>query len=161
MLTGKGWMVTCVPKQRIGKNILECFTQIDLGMGCFWVSLASNCIERCQFFAWIHNVLWVNGSDCHTEIRHLPLAINWGYLVLFEIIYLSARGSLVMRTLAGREEILFFGTLGYNLVHCVSGGIDDWILLPIFVFSGGTKRKQSIATNSLLHTKVTRHKLAP
>lgn len=95
MLTGKGWVVLCAQtEKRIGKHIPECFTWIDLGMGCSWVSLASNCIKRISIFEWIHNKLWVNGSDCHTEIWDFLLETNWGYMVLswdhlFECLWLS------------------------------------------------------------------------
>lgn len=44
-------------EKRIGKDVMECFTLIDLGRGYFGVSLASNCSKSVSIFQQIHNML--------------------------------------------------------------------------------------------------------
>lgn len=158
LLTGKGWVVMCAPKQRRGKKHSGMFYPDWFGDGLLLDIFGKELHLKCLNF-WV-NTHVLTGLTAIWRSGISSWAINWGYLVLswdhlFECLWVSGYENSWW---SGEDPVFWDTSLQFSAL-CQRWD-DVWILLPIFAFPGRSKRKQSISTNSLLLTKVTRYKLA-
>lgn len=127
--------VCALTEKRTGKNTVEHFTPINLGMGCFGETLASNYIKNVSVCQWTYNMYWVT-RNClpFWDLESPPWLYSMNYLVLywdhpFEHLPLS-----IISNFVDQEESPSLGTLVNNLVHYISSSINVRILPSLGIF---------------------------